>query len=83
MAVAKTPRVLPGLPLTLGYSLFYLGLVVLVPLSTVFLKSATLDWEQFWAIVSAPAHHATGPRTCRTPGPPRDRPTTRKVAAVT
>ncbi|MBK7542003.1 MAG: sulfate ABC transporter permease subunit CysT [Candidatus Competibacteraceae bacterium] len=54
MAVAKTPRVLPGLPLTLGYSLFYLGLVVLVPLSTVFLKSATLDWEQFWAIVSAP-----------------------------
>ncbi|HCK81543.1 MAG TPA: sulfate ABC transporter permease subunit CysT [Candidatus Competibacter sp.] len=54
MAVAKTPRVLPGLPLTLGYSLFYLGLVVLVPLSAVFLKSATLDWEQFWATVSAP-----------------------------
>lgn len=54
MGNAKTPRVLPGLSLALGYTLFYLGLVVLIPLSAVFLKATTLSWEQFWAIVSAP-----------------------------
>jgi sulfate/thiosulfate transport system permease protein len=47
-------RVLPGFGLTLGLTLAYLSLVVLIPLSAVFLKAATLSWEQLWAIVSAP-----------------------------
>ncbi|MCB1779560.1 MAG: sulfate ABC transporter permease subunit CysT, partial [Candidatus Competibacteraceae bacterium] len=50
----KSPRVLPGFPLALGYTLVYLALIVLIPLSAVFLKSATLSGEQFWAIISAP-----------------------------
>ena len=54
MSRGKTHRVLPGFPLTLGYTLVYLSLVVLIPLSAVFLKSMTLSLEEFWAIISAP-----------------------------
>jgi len=52
---ARRPkRVLPGFGLSLGYTLVYLSLLVLIPLSAVFLKTATLSLEQFWAIVTAP-----------------------------
>jgi sulfate/thiosulfate transport system permease protein len=54
MASAASRRVLPGFGLTLGYTLGYLSLIVLVPLMAVLLKTATLSWPQFWAIVSAP-----------------------------
>ena len=54
MRAGKPHRVLPGFPLALGYTLVYLALIVLVPLSAVFLKSASLNWEQFWAVISAP-----------------------------
>lgn len=46
--------VLPGFGLSLGYTLFYLSLLVLVPLSLLFFKSATLGWDHFWNAVSAP-----------------------------
>ena len=46
-------RLLPGFHLSLGFTLFYLALVVLIPLSAVFLKTFTLTWEAFWAAVSA------------------------------
>src|SRR4051812_25061918 len=45
---------LPGFNLTLGYTVFYLCLIVLVPLSALVLKSFTLDWDQFWSAVSSP-----------------------------
>jgi len=54
MSTGKPHRVLPGFPLTMGYTLVYLSLVVLIPLSAVFLKSMTLSLEAFWAIISAP-----------------------------
>ena len=54
MAAAKTFRVLPGFNLTLGYTLAYLSLLVLVPLAAVFLKAASLSLDEFWAVVSAP-----------------------------
>jgi len=44
---AKKLRVLPGFRLTLGFTLFYLGLIVLIPLSAVFIKTSTLTWAQF------------------------------------
>ena len=47
-------RVLPGFPLAMGYTVAYLSLIVLIPLSAVFFKSATLGAEQFWAVVTAP-----------------------------
>lgn len=46
--------VLPGFGLAMGFTLVYLSLVVLIPLSALFLKSATLSWEQFWDTVTAP-----------------------------
>jgi sulfate/thiosulfate transport system permease protein len=54
MASASSRRVLPGFGLSLGFTLIYLSLIVLIPLSAVLLKSATLGWPQFWAIVTAP-----------------------------
>jgi sulfate transport system permease protein len=45
----KPRRVLPGFGLSLGYTVIYLSLLVLIPLATVFLKSAHLGWAGFWA----------------------------------
>jgi sulfate transport system permease protein len=54
MASHSRNRVLPGFGLSLGFTVAYLGLVVLVPLSAVFLKTATMGWPRFWATVTAP-----------------------------
>ena len=47
-------RVLPGFNLTLGYSLLYLGLIVLIPLSALVFKTLSLSWPQFWDAISSP-----------------------------
>jgi len=47
-------RVLPGFGLSLGYTLVYLSLIVLIPLSAAFIKTAQLSWLQFFAVVTAP-----------------------------
>jgi sulfate transport system permease protein len=47
-------RVLPGFELALGFTLLYLSLVVLIPLSAVFLKSFSLSGLQFWDTVASP-----------------------------
>ena len=47
-------RVLPGFRLTLGYTLAYLSLLVLIPLAAVFLKTAELSFAEFWDVVTAP-----------------------------
>jgi sulfate transport system permease protein len=47
-------RVLPGFNLTLGYTLFYLSLIVLIPLSALLLKTFSLTWVEFWAAVASP-----------------------------
>ena len=49
----RRPRVIPGFHLSLGFTLFYLGLIVLIPLSAVFLKTFTLTWSAFWQAVSS------------------------------
>ena len=45
---------LPGFKLTLGFTLFYLGLIVLIPLAAVFGKTASLSWHDFWQTVTMP-----------------------------
>lgn len=50
----KQYSVLPGFGLSLGFTIFYLGLIVLIPLSGLFLKTSTLSWEQFWQIITDP-----------------------------
>ena len=47
-------RVLPGFGLTLGYTLFYLSIIVLIPLSALLFKTFSLTWPQFWDAVTAP-----------------------------
>ena len=54
VATRRPRRVLPGFGLSLGYTLVYLSLLVLIPLSAVFLKTATLGWARFWQVVTAP-----------------------------
>ncbi|MFU8764455.1 MAG: sulfate ABC transporter permease subunit CysT [Haliea sp.] len=44
---------LPGFNLTLGYTVFYLSLIVLIPLAGIFFKTAELGPERIWAIVTS------------------------------
>jgi sulfate transport system permease protein len=53
-APGASRKVLPGFQLTLGYTLLYLGLIVLLPLSALVFKTLGLSWEQFWSAVSSP-----------------------------
>ncbi len=46
--------VLPGFGLSLGYAVFYLSLIVLLPLTATFVKTSGLSLEQFWNTVTAP-----------------------------
>ena len=50
----KQRSILPGFGLTLGFTIFYLSLIVLIPLSATFLKAWSLSWAQFWHTVSSP-----------------------------
>lgn len=47
-------RVLPGFAPTLGFTLFYLSLLVLIPLAAVFIKSAGHGFDAFWAAATSP-----------------------------
>ena len=46
------PSVLPGFGLTMGLTLTWLSLVILIPLAGVFIKSAGLGWDEFWRLAS-------------------------------
>jgi len=52
--VLKRPSVLPGFGLTLGYSLIYLGVIVLLPLAGLVLRPLELGWSGFWHTVGDP-----------------------------
>ena len=47
-------RVLPGLPLALGFTLFYLALIVLLPLAAVLFTAASIGPEGFWRVATSP-----------------------------
>src|SRR5580704_12909680 len=48
----RPQRVLPGFGLTLGYTMLYLSLLVLIPLSAVFIRSVGSGWGHFWDVVT-------------------------------
>jgi sulfate/thiosulfate transport system permease protein len=50
--VLKRRSIIPGFGLAMGFTLFYLCLIVLIPLSATFVKAATLTWSQFWSVVT-------------------------------
>lgn len=52
--IFRKPGVLPGFGLTLGYTVLYLSLIVLIPLAVLLMKSASLGWTEFWQTVSRP-----------------------------
>jgi sulfate/thiosulfate transport system permease protein len=54
MSSAKSRRLLPGFGLSMGVTLSYLSLIVLIPLAAVFIKSASLSWTEFWHVATAP-----------------------------
>jgi len=54
LKIKKRNNILPGFGLSLGFTLFYLSLIVLIPLSASFIKSAELSFPDFWAAVSSP-----------------------------
>lgn len=50
----RNPSVLPGFGLTLGFTLFYLSVIVLIPLSALLLKPWTLGWDGVVSVVTEP-----------------------------
>ena len=47
-------RVLPGFHLALGYTVFYLSLIVLIPLAALILKTFEMSWAEFWEAATTP-----------------------------
>ena len=50
----KHNNVLPGFNLSLGFTIFYLSLIVLIPLSAAFIKTSSLNFHEFWVAVASP-----------------------------
>lgn len=59
MASQKKKHLLPGYGLSLGVTLVYLSLIVLIPLAAVFLRTTELSFHEFWAVVTTPRVVAT------------------------
>lgn len=53
-SAAKTRSIVPGFRLTLGVTLFYLVLMVVIPLAGLVFKTSTLSWDQLWQTISSP-----------------------------
>lgn len=49
----KEYSVIPGFGLTMGFTLVYLSLIVLIPLSLLFFKATALGWGYFWSAVTS------------------------------
>jgi len=54
MFLLKQKSVIPGFHLALGYTVFYLSLIVLIPLSMLFIKTSTMGWAELWEVISNP-----------------------------
>ncbi|MCX7184338.1 MAG: sulfate ABC transporter permease subunit CysT [Nitrosospira sp.] len=54
MSTFRQHSILPGFNLALGFTLLYLSLIVLIPLSAAFIRTTELTWEEFWFAVTTP-----------------------------
>lgn len=50
----KKKSIIPGFSLTLGYSMMYLSIIVLIPLTMVFFNTLSMSWADFWETISHP-----------------------------
>ena len=48
----RSHSILPGFGLTMGFTVFYLSLIVLIPLGATFLKTFSAGWGHFWETVT-------------------------------
>jgi sulfate transport system permease protein len=51
---SRSKAMLPGFGITMGYTLLYLSVIVLIPLAALFLKAATMDWNDFYNTITSP-----------------------------
>jgi sulfate transport system permease protein len=51
---ARVPSILPGFGLTLGFTTFFLSAIVLIPLAALIMKTATMGWREFLAVLLNP-----------------------------
>lgn len=47
-------RVIPGFGLSMGFTVTYLGLIILIPLAALFMKAAGLGWTEWWTLLTTP-----------------------------
>jgi len=47
-------NVLPGFRMTMGFTVFYLCLIVIIPLMTLPAKAATMSWDKLWSVITDP-----------------------------
>lgn len=50
----KRPSVIPGFGITFGFAMAYLGLIVLIPLGALLVRSASLGWDEYWRLALDP-----------------------------
>lgn len=50
----KRKSVLPGFGISLGFTMFYISFLVILPLSTIFINSVTVEWSKIWGTISEP-----------------------------
>lgn len=50
----KRNSVLPGFGISLGFTMFYISFLVILPLSTIFINSVTVEWSKIWGTISEP-----------------------------
>ncbi|MEW6238524.1 MAG: sulfate ABC transporter permease subunit CysT [Candidatus Omnitrophota bacterium] len=53
-SLSKRRAIIPGFGLTMGLTLTYLGTIVLIPLSTLYLKTLGLSWQELWSAIASP-----------------------------
>jgi sulfate transport system permease protein len=53
MMIRKQKNVLPGFGLSMGYTIFYLSLIVLIPFAALFAKTLSISWEDFWRTMTS------------------------------
>ncbi|WP_127584977.1 sulfate ABC transporter permease subunit CysT [Paenibacillus koleovorans] len=52
--LARKRSIIPGFGISMGFTILYLSLIVLVPISAIFIKTSGMGWEKFWVTVTDP-----------------------------
>lgn len=50
----REPSIVPGFRLSFSFTIFYLSVIVLIPIVGLYIKTFELEWHEFWAIISGP-----------------------------